>query len=704
MLILNEISLKDFLSHKETKINFSNNEKLSIEGVSGSGKTSIPEAIFFALYGRARTDNRNLVRKGAKSATVSLKLVDGDRQYIIIRSVSNKGKNELAVTQSINGAPFVHIERTGLKDIQDWLENDLLHASYTLFINSIAYPQDNTESFVKANASDRKNLLLEIVRAGDMDIFYEKARTALITEETNSTVIFSKIEGLEKNIKDYEPVAIKVEEYQADIERYSTESALLIENAKKIEAEINNIKTTENQIKDKELLDSKIISNMTSKTVEINRKKDKIQQNLSIDISTAKKNVEEAKIIFEEISVIEKKLKLAAETQSKINTFLVNKPTSFDFTNDIDRLIKQMIPLVKDSGKCPSGDKCPFTIPIKGQIAFLEEQIAEKKKKMEEGRIALDKWSIEFALLSKVEDTNEDYKKYEELKEKHRQLSTYESVVLRYELSLKENNELHAQIEELREGVIKDLTESQVVEKEIMDLRAKLIVFNTINLNTELNKAKLEAMTAQNRLSEATRGHAIALQARSNALEAHNNLVALQNEANEAKGRLECLKLVKEAFGSKGVKAVVVDYLVPQLEDRINEILGQLSDFKIRLDTQQTKADDEGIKEGLFITVINDKGEELPFDSFSGGEKVKITISIAEAMSSLLSSIGFRIMDENIVSLDRESTESFVEVLTKIQDKFPQLLIISHLQEIKDLFEDKITITKVGGISKINLI
>jgi DNA repair exonuclease SbcCD ATPase subunit len=58
-------------------------------------------------------------------------------------------------------------------------------------------------------------------------------------------------------------------------------------------------------------------------------------------------------------------------------------------------------------------------------------------------------------------------------------------------------------------------------------------------------------------------------------------------------------------------------------------------------------------------------------------------------------------MDENIISLDKESTEGFVIVLEKLQERFPQLLVISHLQEVKDMFEKRIEIIKVNGISKI---
>ena len=106
-----------------------------------------------------------------------------------------------------------------------------------------------------------------------------------------------------------------------------------------------------------------------------------------------------------------------------------------------------------------------FTIPIRGQITFLEEQIAEKKQKMEEGRIALAKWSNEFVLLPKAEDTSEDYKKCEELKKKYRELLIYESTVLRYDLSLKENEDLNIQIGELNRGVMSDYLESGDIKK-----------------------------------------------------------------------------------------------------------------------------------------------------------------------------------------------------------------------------------------------
>jgi exonuclease SbcC len=118
------------------------------------------------------------------------------------------------------------------------------------------------------------------------------------------------------------------------------------------------------------------------------------------------------------------------------------------------------------------------------------------------------------------------------------------------------------------------------------------------------------------------------------------------------------------------------------------------------LDTQAPKTSGDGMKEGLFITIRNDVGEELPYENYSGGEKLKITVAIAEALGGL-QKVGFRVFDELFIGLDQDSTEAFASVLERMQERFPQVVCISHLQEIKDLFDEKLTCVKINGVTKI---
>jgi exonuclease SbcC len=161
------------------------------------------------------------------------------------------------------------------------------------------------------------------------------------------------------------------------------------------------------------------------------------------------------------------------------------------------------------------------------------------------------------------------------------------------------------------------------------------------------------------------------------------------------------LAVVKDAFGPKGIKTVVIDFLMPRLEEEVNNVLSRLSEFTVRFDTQAPKTDG-GVKEGLFITIVNDIGEELPFESFSGGEKLKITVAISEALASLQKA-KFRLFDEMFIGLDETSTESFAMVLERLQEDFPQVLCISHLRQIKDMFTRSIVVTKHNGISSIRV-
>ena len=138
-----------------------------------------------------------------------------------------------------------------------------------------------------------------------------------------------------------------------------------------------------------------------------------------------------------------------------------------------------------------------------------------------------------------------------------------------------------------------------------------------------------------------------------------------------------------------------------KFKDRINEVLSTLSDFRIRLDTQREKIDGEGVVEGLFIKIYNELNEEMDYDNYSGGEKVRIMMAITEGLASLTKKAGFRLMDEAIYALSADMTADFAEVILKLQQKYPQVLAISHLEEIKALFEDTLLIKKNNGISTI---
>ena len=702
MILLKELKLNNFLSHEKTEIKFNENDKLLVDGKSGSGKSSVTEAILWVLYGKGRSDNRSLVRKGAKTASVSLKLIDGKLETIISRTVSATGKNTLGVTQNTGSkGQFLAIGRTGTKDTQDWIENEFLKASYELFTNSVAYPQDNENSFVKASATKRKDLLLEIVRAGNFDELYTKTRNAITANELDNAVTVSKIEGLNNTISRVKEQVSKIDSYKKEVDNLNSEIDKKVKEEEDLNKKLNDISGIQQKINDKQELIKSFKESLENLTNQEKKDKETIEEYDKLDIDSAKRDLEKIVVLQQKINGYDTLLKDNATNTMKMNALLANKPIVNDFTKDIANINGQIIPLLRDSGSCPSGDKCPFVAPIKSHIEFLTGQIEEKKEIMKNQKKELEFWEKKYSELVPLKDDKDIHKDIQKIKDEIAELEKSRDVITKYEIFEKNVKEAKERMEKVVSSKKKLTTDITLSESEIDKLKADLKESNPDNLNIEISTLRIEIkelreslLSASGELISAQKG-SVTLKECEKDISDLEGLLASKNEENEA------LKLLKEALSPRGVKAVVVDYIVPQLEDKINNILSKMSDFVIRLDTQKGKADGDGVKEGLFITVLNEAGEEMSFDNYSGGERIKITIAISEALASLMVGVGFRIMDENIVSLDNDSTQSFVRVLFILQEKFPQLLVVSHIQEIKDMFQTKIDIIKTNGISKI---
>lgn len=700
MILLKQLTIKDFLSHHDTTIHFDKDVKLLLDGKSGSGKSTVVDSLLWCLFGKGRSENRSLVRKGTKIATVSLHLTDDSILYIITRSITSLGKTTLTVTKSVSGSSFVSLERTGKKDLDDWIQNTLLHSSYELFVNSIVYVQNGEESFVKATATKRKDLLLEIVGAKGFDELYVKSRDAITKVESEVSVINAKVDGYEKTIQENVMLENRLELYEKDVASITQTIETKTKEQRELENSIKDTNSITQQLKDKKVLETRLSNVIKALGSQILLDVTKTEEFEKIDIETARNKVETLKKLNTDIEEEEKNIRKNNELQSAINAHLANKPAVFDYSKDIERINKQLIPLIKDSGSCPAGEDCPFVIPIKGQIAFLEEQIQDKEEKTKISQSLLTSWSNEYAALPKPSDSTELYTRIESLKKDVKTLSPYLDVAFRYEMDKERNKELNVKIQDNRNQLISDTIEWNALKEEIETLEREILKVNPY-IQSQVNELIADIQTLNKNKEEAVRNHILAQQAQKVSAQARQSLAVLSGETKTLKSQYDDLLLLKEALSPKGIKAVIIDYLVPTLETRINDILSQMSDFRIRLDTQQEKVE-EGIKEGLFLTVKNGEGQELPFSNLSGGEGVKVSMAISEALASLMSSVGFRLLDECINALDIESIQSFTEVVLRLQEKFPQLLMISHIQDIKDLFEERVIITKINGVSQIN--
>ena len=188
------------------------------------------------------------------------------------------------------------------------------------------------------------------------------------------------------------------------------------------------------------------------------------------------------------------------------------------------------------------------------------------------------------------------------------------------------------------------------------------------------------------------------------AKEAEELTVALR----EGERRLQVLKVLAQAFGKQGIPALLIEKAVPDLEAVANDVLSALSDGRLSValrSQRETKA--KTLQETLEIIISDERGERA-YENYSGGEGMRVDLALRIALSVLLASrAGARcemlVLDETAAPLDVQGRALFVESLQKIADHFATILVITHVEELKDLFPFRFEISKTAEGSRVKM-
>ncbi|HEX2230934.1 MAG TPA: AAA family ATPase, partial [Nitrososphaeraceae archaeon] len=91
--MIKDIKLHNFISHRDTSLLLEKGITIFV-GHNGSGKSSIIDAITFALFGEhTRKSNKNLILRGASSSYVHLIFYVNSREYSAYRQLGSLGQS-----------------------------------------------------------------------------------------------------------------------------------------------------------------------------------------------------------------------------------------------------------------------------------------------------------------------------------------------------------------------------------------------------------------------------------------------------------------------------------------------------------------------------------------------------------------------------------------------------------------------------------
>jgi exonuclease SbcC len=178
-----------------------------------------------------------------------------------------------------------------------------------------------------------------------------------------------------------------------------------------------------------------------------------------------------------------------------------------------------------------------------------------------------------------------------------------------------------------------------------------------------------------------------------------------ERETQEEKGIYDELRL---AFGKRGVQAMIIEGAIPEIEQEANRLLSRMTDGRLNV---RFKSQRETLKGKMVETLDIEVADELgprSYDLFSGGEAFRIDFAIRIALSKLLARrAGARlqtlIIDEGFGTQDAQGRERLVEAINSVHEDFERILVITHIEELKDSFPVRIDVFKTPQGSQLSV-
>lgn len=183
-------------------------------------------------------------------------------------------------------------------------------------------------------------------------------------------------------------------------------------------------------------------------------------------------------------------------------------------------------------------------------------------------------------------------------------------------------------------------------------------------------------------------------------------------QRDEIRGQIALLKKLERAFGKDGVPALLIEQALPEIEIQANDILDRLSAgrMSVRFATQREYKDKkrEDKLETLDI-LISDMNGIREYELFSGGEAFRINFAVRLALSRVLArragaKLQMLVIDEGFGSQDSDGRQRLIEAINLVRTEFAKVLIITHLEDLKDAFPARIEVEKTLSGSMVRVV
>jgi exonuclease SbcC len=681
------LELTNFLAYRQpSPLDFTGIHVAVLCGENGAGKSSLLDAMTWALWGRARAKtDTELVHQGQTEMRVEFTFALGEQVYRVVRGRRvGKSANSLLDFQAANpDGRFASIGEATIPKTQEKI-NRILRLTYETFTNSAYLVQGQADEFTGKRPTERKQVLADILGLMEWDAYEERAKQKI-------RAIDLQLAGIEGALREIEDELGHRPDYERELRENQARAIEVAERLRQAEAGWAQIDAARQAVvalerqlgdlgrrirdaqKEIDLLDGDL------REAQARADTEKLSRELELDRRTLA-DLEDQEVERENVST-------ARQTVAELAASLRGQNEAA--RTEADVLKKRLETLAAATEPCCPTCGQPLAEPERAELARrLDAEVEARRSQYRENQANLKKLADEQAAFD-------------------RQLATTASNLRGKNALIKRVAELQAAADgageakarmaalgERRAGWAARLLQDQ---QQAATLEAEAEGHNRILRDSAAKQRALDQLRQEDSMTKARLG---AAQQKLDALEGQAKQREIKRaERQQLADERGLYEELRDAFGKKGVPALMIEAAVPEIEASANALLGRMTSGRmhVRFNTQrETQAGD--MRETLDIQIADELGTRA-YENFSGGEQFRVNFAIRVALSQLLArrsgtQLQTLIMDEGFGVLDAAGRERLVEAINAAQNDFQRILVVTHIEELKDLFPARIEIVK----------
>ena len=661
-------------------------QKLSgIVGIFGknfSGKSSIIDSVLFALFNSTSKNERknlNIINQNKDVGGARLQLSIGNKKYVIERNLEKytkrlKGEESteartnlnfevhdevIDTVQSLNGLTRSETDKIIRK--QFGALDDFLMTSMSSQLGSL--------QFISEGSTRRKEILAKFL---DLEMFEKKFKLA------------------KEDVADLRGALKRLEGKEFDDDIFEAEKAIIFNEAQTREhtKSCGEIKEGLREIQEQIDETQKAIDFIPTEVVDIEEvsiqisEKEKQCGNIIADIINLQDKLAEKKVLFKKINEFVAAFDIQELHNKKADiaerTALINKISDELCTMEnnvkVKRKKKQLLEEVPCGDKYPN---CRFICDAHNAGAELVDLVRE----IENLNNLADRTSEEMKDLN-PDKIEEHIEKYNQLLDKQRdtdnEMSTTKLLLEKNEATL---SSLEKELELLN-------------QKSALYYDNKDVIENKGSFIKKLAKEKKLYSEKENQLQKCQHALMDFYKEHGSLEQKLNSLKEQKQELSDLREEYSAYDLFMRCMHTNGISYDIIKKKLPVINNEIAKVIANVVDFEVFFEN-------DGKHMKIFIK--HPKHEPRPIEMGSGAEKTISAMAIRLALLSVssLPKSDIFILDEPGTSLDADNMDGFISILELIKVYFKTVILISHLDSLKDCVDQQIVIDKKDGFAHI---